>query len=62
MMKAGLPANFVRPPSSQGAGKPTDLAFGSWFQMPVKTVARPEGMDAAWSNEILSGICVPRVG
>ena len=47
MMKAGLPANFVRPPSSQGAGKPTDLAFGSWFQMPVKTVASPRGIDAA---------------
>ena len=57
-MNAGLPANLVKPPSSQGAGKPADWAFGSWFQMPVKEVARPSGMDAAWSNEILSGILV----
>ena len=56
MMKAGLPAYVVSPPSSQGAGRVGTGTFGSWFQIPVKTVARVTGMDAAWSNEMLLGI------
>ena len=56
MMKAGLPANLVSPPSSQGAGQSRVAAFESWPQRPVTTVARPSGMDAAWSKEMLAGI------
>ena len=61
-MKAGLPANLVLPPSSQGAGKFTDLPFGSWLYRPVTTVASPSGTVAAWSKEMFGGICRTRSG
>lgn len=57
MMNAGFPANLVRPSSSQGAGKFTDLASGSWLQSAVATVANPSGTEAAWSKVMFSGIC-----
>ena len=48
-----------RRPSSQGAGKPVacTCASGFEFQSAVKTVANPSGTDAAWSKEMLAGIC-----
>lgn len=55
IMNVGFPLK-PEPPSSQGAGKLAVPAFGSWFQIPVITVARPSGIDATWSNEYFSGI------
>lgn len=54
-MDAALPANLVVPPSSQGAGKSTELASGWWLQIATATVASATGMDAACSKETLSG-------
>ena len=56
MMNAGFPANAVSPPSSHGAGKLSDIAFGSWLQSAVTTVANPRGTEAAWSKVMFSGI------
>ena len=56
--RMGLPAFWVSPPASQGAGMETERAFGVCTQMPVVTVASASGMDAAWSRVRFSGTCV----
>ena len=56
-MNAGLPEYFSFPPSSQGAGRSIELAPGPCAHIPVTTVARQVGTDAAWSKVIFSGIC-----
>ena len=60
-MSAGMPANFVALPSSQGAGKFIELASGWWFHRPLTAVANASGMDAACSKVMLSGILNHRV-
>ena len=57
MINAAWPLNCVRPPSSQGAGRSIELAPGPCAHIPVTTVARQVGTDAALSNVIFSGIC-----
>ena len=55
-MNAGLPAYLAFPPSSQGAVKFAVLPSGLWLKLGMSTVASPRGTDAAWSNEMFSGI------
>ena len=56
MMKMGLPAYWAALHSSHGAGRSSVFEVGSWFQSPVRAVPSASGIDAASSNEILSGI------
>ncbi len=55
-MNAGLPAYLVLPPSSQGAVKPAVWPCGLWLKFETITVASARGTEAAWSNEMFSGI------
>ena len=60
-MNAGLPEYFSFPPSSQGAVRLAVLPSGLWLKLGMSTVASPRGIEAAWSNEMFSGIYKARL-